>query len=145
MLSNTFERATISRDLLLSHNKLYCDCDVAQVLKVWLLSKKNLIPDYNQIICENMPLRIIDLDSTKMCQKSEQEWINYIYLIIAIEVILLVSLFCKVTYDYYVFKRTGYLPWPANKLPKLPCDCLCESWASPVYLAANTDEYHNRS
>lgn len=144
MLSNTFERATISRDLLLSYNKLYCDCNAAQVLKVWLLSKKNLISDYNKITCDNLPVRIIDLDVSEMCQNHEQEWINYVYLIICFEVFLLVSLFCKVTYDYCVFKRTGYLPWPANKLPKLPCDCLCESWASPVYWAVNNDDNHNR-
>lgn len=36
------------------------------------------------------------------------------------------GLVAKVTYDYWIFKSAGYLPWPANKMPRLPCDWLCE-------------------
>lgn len=61
-----------------------------------------------------------------MCQ-SLRDWTDYIYYIIAVEVILLVCLILKVTYDYWIFKTAGYLPWPANKMPKLPCDWLCET------------------
>lgn len=38
----------------------------------------------------------------------------------------ILGLIAKVSYDYWVFKTAGYLPWPANKMPRLPCDWLCE-------------------
>lgn len=73
-----------------------------------------------------MKQKVIDLSEIKLCQ-SHHDWTDYIYLLITVEVILLLSLIMKVSYDYWVFKTAGYLPWPANKMPKLPCDCLCDS------------------
>ncbi|KAJ8931229.1 hypothetical protein NQ314_015890 [Rhamnusium bicolor] len=75
--------------------------------------------------CDNMDVKITELDQTKLCQ-SQQDWTDYIYYIITAEVLLLVGLIAKVSYDYWVFKTAGYLPWPASKMPKLPCDWLCE-------------------
>lgn len=91
----------------------------------WLLAKQKHIPDYDEIFCDNVKGRVLDLDPSKLCQ-SAQDWTDYIYFIITAEVLLLVCLIAKVSYDYWVFKTAGYLPWPANKMPKLPCDWLCE-------------------
>lgn len=96
--------------------------------KVWLLTKVEYIPDYQEILCENMRLKVIELDQSKLCQ-GQHDWtdyISYINYIIAAEVLLLIGLIAKVSYDYWVFKTAGYLPWPASKMPKLPCDWLCE-------------------
>lgn len=92
---------------------------------MWLLTKQKNIPDYEEINCDNIKQRVIDLDSSKLCQ-SQHDWTDYIYYIITAEVLLLVLLIAKVSYDYWVFKTAGYLPWPASKMPKLPCDWLCE-------------------
>ncbi|XP_050300493.1 protein halfway isoform X2 [Anthonomus grandis grandis] len=119
-----FERNFNQRKLRLGYNTLQCDCNTMK-LKVWLLSKLSHIPDYNHIKCDNLNVRIIDLDASKMCQ-SPQDWTDYIYYIITAEVLLLVGLIAKVSYDYWVFKTAGYLPWPANRMPRLPCDWLCE-------------------
>jgi len=73
-----------------------------------------------------MPQRVIELQEAKLCQ-SPPDWTDYIYYLIAAEVLLLLALITKVSYDYWVFKTAGYLPWPASKMPKLPCDWLCES------------------
>ncbi|XP_026473562.1 protein halfway isoform X2 [Ctenocephalides felis] len=126
ILSNSFDRNNDRRKVFLGGNRLHCDCNTAKVLKVWLLGKRNFIPDYNAIECGNSPSKVIDLAESKMCQ-SLRDWTDYIYYIIAVEVMLLVCLILKVTYDYWIFKTAGYLPWPANKMPKLPCDWLCET------------------
>uniref|UniRef100_A0A182SAF0 Uncharacterized protein n=1 Tax=Anopheles maculatus TaxID=74869 RepID=A0A182SAF0_9DIPT len=104
-----------------------CDCNAAKGFKNWLLSRKAQVPDHENIFCEgntNLP-QLVTIQENKLCQ-SQHDWIDYIYYLIATEIMLLVALVCKVSYDYWVFKTAGYLPWPANKMPKLPCDCLCE-------------------
>lgn len=93
---------------------------------MWLMSQKHYIPDYDKVYCENMPKRVVDLSETKLCQ-SPHDWTDYIYYLIAAEVLLLIAIITKVSYDYWVFKTSGYLPWPASQLPKLPCDWLCET------------------
>ncbi|XP_066139339.1 protein halfway isoform X2 [Euwallacea fornicatus] len=119
-----FERNYNQRKVKLGFNKIHCDCNTMK-LKVWLLSKLSHIPDYDDIKCHNMNSKVIELDAAKMCQ-SPQDWTDFIYYIITAEVLLFVGLVAKVSYDYWVFKTAGYLPWPANKMPRLPCDWLCE-------------------
>ncbi|KAJ8952012.1 hypothetical protein NQ318_023452 [Aromia moschata] len=126
LLSNIkFYRTTNVRHINLGLNKLHCDCKTAKEFKTWLLTKLDHFPDYEEIQCEDMDAKITELDQTKLCQ-SKQDWTDYIYYIITAEVLLLVGLIAKVSYDYWVFKTAGYLPWPASKMPKLPCDWLCE-------------------
>lgn len=95
-------------------------------IQMWLLARHNNIPDYDQILCRNLPQKVYELSEVKLCQ-SQHDWTDYIYYLIASEVLLLMALVLKVSYDYWVFKTAGYLPWPASKMPKLPCDWLCES------------------
>jgi hypothetical protein len=77
-------------------------------------------------MCENMDkVRVTELAENKVCQH-QKDWTDYINYIIAVEIVLLFGLITKVSYDYWVFKGAGYLPWPASKIPKLPCDWLCE-------------------
>ncbi|XP_073832130.1 leucine-rich repeat domain-containing protein hfw isoform X1 [Musca autumnalis] len=125
LLTNVLD-SNVGRVIFLGGNKLMCDCNSAKVLKLWLLKRSRDIPDYNEILCRNMPQRIMELQELKVCQ-SPHDWTDYVYYLIATEVILLVALITKVSYDYWVFKTAGYLPWPASKMPKLPCDWLCES------------------
>uniref|UniRef100_A0A1A9X021 Vacuolar protein sorting-associated protein 18 homolog n=1 Tax=Glossina brevipalpis TaxID=37001 RepID=A0A1A9X021_9MUSC len=96
------------------------------ISRIWLLQRSRDIPDYNDILCRNMPQRVMELQEIKVCQ-SPHDWTAYVYYLIACEVMLLIALIAKVSYDYWVFKTAGYLPWPASKMPKLPCDWLCES------------------
>jgi len=126
LLSNALDHNPKGRVLYLGGNKLKCDCNSANILKLWLLERHNNIPDYNQILCNNMPQKVIDLTDKELCQSSH-DWTDYIYYLIASEVFLLLALILKVSYDYWKFKTSGYLPWPASKMPKLPCDWLCES------------------
>ncbi|XP_055912289.1 protein halfway [Eupeodes corollae] len=126
LLSNALDNNPNGRAIYLGGNEINCDCNSAKVLKLWLLARHANIPDYNYILCRNMKQRVIDLQEIKLCQ-SPHDWTHYIFYLIALEVILLVALIMKVSYDYWVFKTAGYLPWPASKMPKLPCDWLCES------------------
>lgn len=65
-----------------------------------------------------MDARIIDLKEKNMCESDRflsdsfiERFIDYI---IVIEVLLLVGLIVKVSYDWYVFKHSGFLPIPAS-------------------------------
>ncbi|XP_019866753.2 protein halfway isoform X2 [Aethina tumida] len=116
-----------SHSVFLSGNNLYCDCNTAKDLTVWLLTKKSYVVDDADILCDNLKnVRVKELNSAKLCINNEKDWTDYIYYIITVEVAMLVGLIAKVSYDYWVFKTAGYLPWPASKMPKLPCDWLCE-------------------
>ncbi|KAH8309989.1 hypothetical protein KR044_004247, partial [Drosophila immigrans] len=117
---------TDGRRIYLAENRLQCDCNSAKTLQNWLKERSTDIPDYMDIRCRNLPQSVIELQESKLCQ-SPPDWTDYIYYLIAAEVILLLALITKVSYDYWVFKTSGYLPWPASKMPKLPCDWLCES------------------
>lgn len=96
------------------------------ISQLWLIARRSHIPDYEEIACENMPQNVHELKEMKLCQ-SQHDWTDYIYYLITLEVFLLIALIMKVTYDWMIFKSAGYLPWPASKMPKLPCDCLCET------------------
>ncbi|XP_044766431.1 protein halfway [Coccinella septempunctata] len=125
MFSNAFDRNFFLRTVYLEKNHIHCDCNTAKNLKVWLLTKAKQIPDYKEIFCENINSPVMDLNPSTLCQ-STSDWTDYVYYIITFQVLLLVGLIAKVFYDYWVFKTAGYLPWPASKMPKMPCDWLCE-------------------
>ncbi|GLH12021.1 hypothetical protein R5R35_014037 [Gryllus longicercus] len=124
-LSNSFDRNMYSR-VYLGGNKLICDCNTAQSLKIWLMLNKPYIQDYKEVGCRNIQKPVIELEQHEVCV-TQRNWTDYIYYIIAGEVTLLIFLVSKVSYDYWVFKTAGYLPWPASKLPKLPCDWVFET------------------
>ncbi|XP_037028171.1 protein halfway isoform X1 [Bradysia coprophila] len=125
LLSNTLDRSPEGRVLALEGNHLYCDCNSAKVLKFWLARQKH-IENNDKMLCDNIKSKVADLSETKLCQ-SLHDWTDYIYYLITAEIFLLLALVMKVSYDYWIFKTAGYLPWPASKMPKLPCDWLCES------------------
>lgn len=122
VLSNRFD--TTGPALSLKGNVIHCDCNTEKMLKPWLLENFKNIPDYDELLCEDGG-PVIDLIEANVCHTA-RDWTDYIYYIIGIEVLILVLLISKVSYDYWVFKTAGYLPWPANKMPRLPCDWLCE-------------------
>lgn len=126
VLANTLDKSPDGRAVNLEGNMLHCDCNSAKSLKLWLIARQIHITDADRIGCENLPQKVIELSEMKLCQ-SPQDWTDYIFYLIALEILLLVAIGCKVSYDYWTFKTAGYLPWPASKMPKLPCDCLCES------------------
>ncbi|XP_069690481.1 protein halfway isoform X3 [Periplaneta americana] len=110
----------------LAGNKVLCDCNTALHVKMWLLKNRDHIDDYADIQCGNFNDKVKDLDQNKVC-KHQRVWTDYINYIIACEVVLLLLLVSKVSYDYWVFRTAGYLPWPASKMPKMPCDWVFET------------------
>ncbi|XP_050522818.1 protein halfway isoform X2 [Daktulosphaira vitifoliae] len=125
ILENSFTRSFEGHLVNLGGNQLYCDCSTAQYLKVWLEANHKHIPDYREIQCENLRYKVVDLDCEIVCV-TQTDWTDYMYYVIAAEISALLLLIGKVSYDYYVFKTAGYLPWPASKMPKLPCDWVFE-------------------
>ncbi|XP_034239968.1 protein halfway [Thrips palmi] len=126
MLSNVFNRNWDEKIVRLGLNRFKCDCSTAQSTKMWLNANYKHIPDYNEVLCENMREKVFELDQYKVCTV-QSDWTDYVYYLVAAEVMLLILLISKVSYDYWVFKTAGYLPWPASKMPKLPCDWVFES------------------
>ncbi|XP_075220075.1 leucine-rich repeat domain-containing protein hfw isoform X5 [Lycorma delicatula] len=111
--------------ITLGKNRLHCDCTTSQVVKYWLISNQKVVTDFDEVMCENLDEKVIELDQNKVCMV-QKDWSYYINYIIALEIILFILLISKVSYDYWVFKSAGYLPWPASKMPKLPCDWVFE-------------------
>ncbi|KAK7572048.1 hypothetical protein V9T40_014520 [Parthenolecanium corni] len=127
MLSNVFDRLQGTR-IMLANNEFKCDCPTSSMVKAWLIVNKDHVPDYAKIYanCEKSRTRVIDLDPKDLCAKPA-EWKHFIRFVIYGEVIIFVLLVGKVSYDYYIFKTFGYLPWPASRMPKLPCDWCFEN------------------
>ncbi|XP_028035982.1 protein halfway isoform X1 [Bombyx mandarina] len=123
VLSNSFE--TTGPALSIAGNFIHCDCNTEKTLKPWLLENFKSVPDYKSLECQDGLGPVVDLVESRVCH-TPRDWTDYIYYIIGLEVLVLVLLISKVSYDYWVFKTAGYLPWPANKMPRLPCDWLCE-------------------
>ncbi|KAJ0176384.1 hypothetical protein K1T71_007563 [Dendrolimus kikuchii] len=122
VLTNSFDNVN---KFSISGNMIHCDCNTEKVLKPWLLENFKNIPDYKFLQCQDNMGAVVDLVESKVCH-TPRDWTDYIYYIIGLEVLVLALLISKVSYDYWVFKTAGYLPWPANKMPRLPCDWLCE-------------------
>ncbi|KPJ15463.1 Protein halfway [Papilio machaon] len=155
VLSNKFDTTGIFTAFSIGGNYIHCDCNTEKVLKPWLLENSRNIPDYRALQCAHggpvVELRegdpwllensrnipdyralqcahggpVVELREGDVCH-APRDWTDYIYYIIALEALVLALLVAKVSYDYWVFKSAGYLPWPANKMPRLPCDWLCE-------------------
>lgn len=125
-LADSFKRNYAARHFNLAGNRLTCDCNTAQALKSWFLSYKQNLPEVENVMCDNLQKRVVDIQLIDVCIH-KRAWTDYISYIIAGEVILLLLLVSKVSYDYWVFKTAGYLPWPASRLPKLPCDWVFET------------------
>ncbi|XP_059483513.1 protein halfway [Neocloeon triangulifer] len=123
-IKKAFDKDSGKGQISISGNDFSCDCSTAMQTKPWLITHKSHIQDFDQITCSNMgKKKVVDLVQETLCVNEE---INYIYYIIAAEVLLLLLLVGKVSYDYWVFKHVGYLPWPASKMPRLPCDYFFE-------------------
>ncbi|KAI8437186.1 hypothetical protein MSG28_010513 [Choristoneura fumiferana] len=125
MLSNKFETSGGYTTFLIGGNYMHCDCNTEKVLKPWIIENSKTIQDYKEVQCLDGMGPVVDLKEFQVCH-TPRDWTDYIYYIIGLEVLILVLLISKVSYDYWVFKTAGYLPWPANKMPRLPCDWLCE-------------------
>uniref|UniRef100_A0A8D8LDP6 Protein halfway n=2 Tax=Cacopsylla melanoneura TaxID=428564 RepID=A0A8D8LDP6_9HEMI len=127
ILNNAFAKTSMVRkQLSLGFNYIQCDCNTVQVLKNWLIAHTHDISDPNDLLCRNYHSSVMRLEPAVICV-TPREWTDYIYYIIAGEVAALLLLLGKVSYDYWVFRTEGYLPWPASKMPKMPCDWVFES------------------
>ncbi|XP_047504175.1 protein halfway [Pieris napi] len=123
VLSNRLE--TAGATMLIAENHIHCDCNTEKVVKPWLLEHNTALLDYKDLWCDNNMGPVVELKEFQVCH-TPRDWTDYIYYIIGLEALVLALLISKVSYDYWVFKTAGYLPWPANKMPRLPCDWLCE-------------------
>lgn len=62
-----------------------------------------------------MQAKIIELKESQLCKSGpESDWASYIDYVIVAEIILLFALIAKVFYDWFIFKHSGFLPYPAS-------------------------------
>ncbi|XP_046386767.1 protein halfway isoform X2 [Ischnura elegans] len=115
------EDSYVIRYLSLGKNEYHCDCNTYSGLKDWIMQYKKEVTDYEQMWCDSdVPdTKIIDLKAEEVC--FSKHWKDYLPYVILLEVLLLIIIVTKVSYDYWIFKTKGYLPWPASRTPKLPC------------------------
>lgn len=107
ILSN-LERNLNGKLVYLGGNRIHCECQTFKNQRIW-----RLVQDCDKILCDNMQARILELNS-QLCKSGYHDWASYIDYVIVIEVILLVALISKVSYDWYIFKNSGFLPYPAS-------------------------------
>ncbi|PSN47105.1 Protein halfway, partial [Blattella germanica] len=117
IFNHAFEQHKL-RQVLMAGNKIKCDCNTAQ--------------------------HIMSLDTNQVC-KFPRVWTDYINYIIAGEVILLFLIVSKVSYDYWIFRTAGYLPWPASKMPKMPCDWIQQHQENASELSAHCQKNIEKS
>lgn len=74
-----------------------------------------MMSDSHEILCNNLHNKVMELKESQICKSAGvHDFSTYIDIIIGIEIFLLIALFTKVSYDYYIFKKTGFLPYPAS-------------------------------
>ncbi|XP_044583755.1 protein halfway-like [Cotesia glomerata] len=112
----------VNGNVFLGGNEILCDCYAAKYLKDWF--EVNIL-DGDEVNCSNSLDRVINLDVMKMC-KFDDESSDYIYCIIAIEVILLVTILSKLLFDYWYYKKNRKLPWFSRIMPKTRFDWFFE-------------------
>lgn len=109
ILSSLEKTLSSGKIIYLGLNRLNCDCQVYRNMRYW-----RLVSDGNEILCGNIQSRVMELKESQMCNTGLHDFSIYIDIIIGIEIILLIALFTKVSYDYYMFKKFSFLPYPAS-------------------------------
>lgn len=112
-------------DLQLSWNPYSCSCSNIKLYQNFLVKYDILIKDAKKIKCKEFKeVNLVDLDYNDMCA-IHMDWM---YVLIAVEVFLLVSILLKLGYDILMYQRSGRLPWVARHLC---CSALSSStwWA----------------
>ncbi|XP_075220070.1 leucine-rich repeat domain-containing protein hfw isoform X2 [Lycorma delicatula] len=51
--------------ITLGKNRLHCDCTTSQVVKYWLISNQKVVTDFDEVMCENLDEKVIELDQNK--------------------------------------------------------------------------------
>ncbi|KAG8227255.1 hypothetical protein J437_LFUL003986 [Ladona fulva] len=122
ILQGFFEDTNSIRYLNLGSNDYSCNCQTFYGLMDWLIQNKKYILDLDDIVCTSQDphVKITSLKREMVCFH-ETDWLDYMYVVVLAEIVLLIALITKVTYDYWIFKTKGYLPWPASQTPKMPC------------------------
>ncbi|CRK94414.1 CLUMA_CG007921, isoform A, partial [Clunio marinus] len=93
ILSN-LERNLNGKLVYLGGNKIHCECTTFKNQRIW-----RLVQDCDKILCDNMKARILELKESQLCKSGYHDWASYIDYLIVIEVILLIALITKVSYD----------------------------------------------
>lgn len=123
-LENVLLQSGNAARLFLGNNPWRCDCLFTPGFQDLLIRYANLVRDINEVRCafvrgdENSNKQIRDLTRTEICISPEESALIYpldiLNIILAILIFLILG---KLLYDYWLFKRTGKLPWIVSKIP----------------------------
>lgn len=100
-------------ELILSGNPWNCDCNTVR-FQTWLQDNYRVVRNFESICCSsdsgmyaNQP--IYRLKKSQLCPQ-QIELVNYLDILNAIMAIAIFIIFVKLSYDYWLQKRTGKLP-----------------------------------
>jgi len=99
----------------LAGNPWSCPCQSIHSSQDFLEKYNNIVMDAEEVECSQFPGRpLLHLDFKALCSSSRGP--NIMIVIIITEVLLLVTILAKFSWDCVVYHRTGQLPWLAQKL-----------------------------
>ncbi|KAK0091506.1 hypothetical protein PV326_003111 [Microctonus aethiopoides] len=125
-LENVLVQGENAVSIYLGNNPWTCDCLFTPGFQDLLLRYTNIIKDIHDIKCnllmndgENSRKLIKDLTRTEICvMPNDNEFflhpLDILNIILATAILLIIG---KFIYDYWLFKRTGKLPWIVTKIP----------------------------
>jgi len=93
-------------------NPWSCNCQNIKTIQEFLEKYSSLIMDTEHMHCSDCECTLLHLDYKEMCTKNH----DYMIWVILVEVILLVGIMLKLTWDCVRYRRTGHLPWVARHL-----------------------------
>ncbi|XP_040568947.1 protein singed wings 2 isoform X2 [Lepeophtheirus salmonis] len=102
-----------SVDFLFFGNPLDCNCKNLTKLQQFLYKYKLYFRDADLLACgvDQSPI-LIQIDYTQFCETS----IDYMWIVIVGELILLILVLSRLTYDVINYRRSGELPWLAKHM-----------------------------
>ncbi|CAB4054655.1 unnamed protein product [Lepeophtheirus salmonis] len=132
-----------SVDFLFFGNPLDCNCKNLTKLQQFLYKYKLYFRDADLLACgvDQSPI-LIQIDYTQFCETN----IDYMWIVIVGELILLILVLSRLTYDVINYRRSGELPW----LAKTYCQSNCNRANSSLHedarrLDDENDENHRHS
>lgn len=114
ILSNTDNHPHSTR-YLFAKNPWSCDCESVNEIQQFVYEYKVFLRDADYLACgvEESPL-FIKLDYNSLC--TDDSGVDYMVILIVVEVLLLTLILSKLSYDIWQYRRTGELPWLARHI-----------------------------
>lgn len=125
LLNNALEKNHQAGALYLSENPWRCECKFTLRFQELLQKHRDIIRDVSDIRCqyidsgdkEKLANSVLALKRGDICELSTKYRIQLIDLVNGVLATLILFIVCKLSYDYYHYRKSGRLPWIVTKMP----------------------------